>query len=115
MTQQQEDLLNIQPTYGTAGFRNAMVDNIVHDKMQELINQLGPIYQYPYEEESVNDKNCSHHISTTTSSNAVTMESIEQIFQKMLQDNNSKSNGRNKNKYPLVSQRHGVNGLSSTY
>ena len=115
MTQQQEDLLNIQPTYGTADFSNAMVESIVHEKMQEFINQMGTIYQYPYEEESVNDKNCSHHISATTSANAVTMESIEQIFQKMLQDKNSKSNGRNKNKASLISTGYGVNGLHITY
>ena len=41
---------------------------------------MGPFHQYPYEEESVNDKNCSQNISTTTSDNTVTMEKIEQMF-----------------------------------
>ena len=41
--QQEEDRLNNQPTCGTASFSNAMVDNIVHEKMQELINQMGNI------------------------------------------------------------------------
>ena len=59
-------------------------------KNQELINQMGPFYQFPSEEESGNDKNCSPNISTTTSVNAVTMENIEQIFQKIFQDKNSK-------------------------
>ena len=57
MTQQEEDCLNNKPTSRTAGYSNAMVDSIVHDKMQELINQKVPFYQYPSEEEPVNDKN----------------------------------------------------------
>ena len=56
MTQQEEDRLSNQPTSGTTGYRNAMIDSIVHDKMQEFINQKGPFYQYPFEEESGNDK-----------------------------------------------------------
>ena len=76
MTQQGEDCLNNQSTSGTAGFSNAMVDSIVHDQIKEFINQMGPFYQYPSDEESFNDKNCSQKISTTTSSHAVTMESI---------------------------------------
>ena len=60
------------------------------DKIQEFINLMGPFYQSSYEDESVNDKNISHNISTTTSANVVTMESIKQMFQKMIQDNNSK-------------------------
>ena len=56
MTQQEEDCLSYQPTYGTTGYSNAMVDNIVHDKIQEFINQMGPFYQYPSEEESGNYK-----------------------------------------------------------
>ena len=67
-----------------------MVDSIVHDKMQEFINKMGPLYQSPYEEDSVNDKKCYHNISTTTSDNEVTIENTEQMFQKMFQDNNSK-------------------------
>ena len=66
-----------------------MVDSIVHEKMQEFINQMGPFYQSPSEEESGNDKNCSSNISATTSANVFTMESIKQIFQKIIQDNNS--------------------------
>ena len=58
--------------------------------MQEFINQMKTFYQYPYEYESINDKNCSQNIPTTKSANTVTMENIEQIFQKMFQDNNSK-------------------------
>ena len=69
-----------------------------------------PLYKYPLEEESVNDKNCPHNIYMVTSYNAVTMESIEQMFQKMLQDKNSKSYGINSNKSPLVAQGHGANG-----
>ena len=67
-----------------------MINSISHDKIQEFINKMGPFYQYPYEEESGNDKNCSPNISTTTSANAVTMGSIEQILHKMFHDNNSK-------------------------
>ena len=52
--------------------------------MRELFNQMGPFYQSPYEEGSVND-NIFHNISTTTSTNAVTMDSIKQILRKMLQ------------------------------
>ena len=51
---------------------------------------MGSFYQYQYEEESANNKKFSHNISTTTSVNAVTMENIEQIFQKIFQDKNSK-------------------------
>ena len=77
MTQQEEDCLNNQPTSTTIGFSNAAVDSILYSKMQELFNKMGLFYQSPYEEELFNDKNCSHNISTTTSANAVTMESIE--------------------------------------
>ena len=49
---------------------------------------MGTFYQSPYEEESGNDKNCSPNISTTTSANAVTMESIEQMLHNKFQDNN---------------------------
>ena len=77
MTQQEEDLLNNQPTSGTAGFSNTVVHSIVNDKIQELINQIGPFNHSPSEKESVNDKTCPQNISTTTSANAVTMENIE--------------------------------------
>ena len=77
MTQQEEYRLSNQPTSGTTGYINAMIDSIVHDKRQEFINQMGPFYQFPSEEESGNDKDCYPNISTTTSSNAFTMESIE--------------------------------------
>ena len=76
---------------------------------------MGPLYQYPHEEELVNDKNCSQNISTKTNANAVTTENIEQMFQKMFQDNNSKSNGRNNNKSPFIVQGRDVNILSITY
>ena len=92
-----------------------MIDSIVHEKMQEFINKMGPLYQSPSEEESGNDKNFSPNISTTTSDNAVTMKSIEQILHQMIQDNNSKSNRRNNNKSPFIAQRHDVNGLPTTY
>ena len=65
MTQQEEDLLNNQPISGTTGFSKAMVDSIVHKKIQEFINQMVPFYQSSFEQESVNDINCSHNISTT--------------------------------------------------
>ena len=55
MTQQEEDRLNNKPTSGTAGFSNNMLDSIVHEKMEESINQMWPFYQYLSEEESVND------------------------------------------------------------
>ena len=74
-----------------------------------------PFYQSSSEEESVNDKNYSPNISTITSANAVTMESIEQMFNKIFQNNNSKSNNKNKNKYPLIAKLHDVNGLPITY
>ena len=76
MTQQEEDSLNNQPRSLTTGYRNAIIDSIVHDRMQELINQLGPLYQSLSKEESGNEKNCSPNISTTTSANVVTMEII---------------------------------------
>ena len=65
-------------------------DRIVHENIQEFINQMGPFYQSSYEDESVNDKNFSRNISTATSANVVTMESIKQMSQKIIQDNNSK-------------------------
>ena len=40
MTQQEEDRLNNKPTSGTAGFSNNMLDSIVHEKMEESINQM---------------------------------------------------------------------------
>ena len=83
MTQQEEDRLSNQPTSTTTGYSNAIIDSIVHDKMQEFINQMGPFYQYPPEEESDNDKKCSPNISTATGDNAVTMESIEQMIHKI--------------------------------
>ena len=43
-------------------------------------------YKATSEEESANDKNFPHNISTLTSDNAVTMEGIEQMSQKMLQE-----------------------------
>ena len=43
------------------------------------------------------------------------MESIEKMFHKMFQNNISKSNGRNNNKSPLISQEHDVNGVPITY
>ena len=63
MTQQEEDCLNNQPTSGTAGFRNVVVYSIVHDKMQQFINQMETFYQYPYEEESLNIKLFSQHFN----------------------------------------------------
>ena len=50
MTQQEEDRLNNQRTSGTSGFSNAVVGSIVHDKIQEFVNQMGPVYQSPSEE-----------------------------------------------------------------
>ena len=92
-----------------------MIDIIVNDKMQEFINQMVPFYHSPSEEESGNDKNCYLIISTTTSANAVTMESIEKMFHKIFQDNNSKSNSRNNNKNSLIAQGHDGNGLPIPY
>ena len=37
------------------------------------------------------------------------------MFQKKIQDNNSKLNGRNNNKYPLIAQEKNPNGLPITY
>ena len=45
MTQQEEDCLNNQQKSGTGDFSNAMVDNIVHNKTQEFINKMVPVYQ----------------------------------------------------------------------
>ena len=42
MTQQQEDLLNNKPTYGTGGFRNAMFDNLVYEKFNNLSIKWDP-------------------------------------------------------------------------
>ena len=91
-----------------------MVDNIVHNKMQECINKMVPFYKSLPEEEPDNNKKCSQNISTTTSSNAVTMESIEQIFQEIFQDNNSKLNVINNNKAPLIEQGHNTNSIPIT-
>ena len=46
--------LSNQPTSRTTGYITTMIDSIVHDKMQEFINKMGPLYQSPYEEESGN-------------------------------------------------------------
>ena len=92
-----------------------MIDRILHDKMQEFINQMGTFYHSPSGEESVNDKNCSPNISTTTSANAVTMESIEQMLHHFFQYKNSKSNSINNNKSPLISQGYDTNGIPITY
>ena len=81
-----------------------MIDRIVNDKMQELINKMVPLYQSPSEEKSSNKKNSSPNISTTTSANVVTMERIEQMFHKIFQYKNLKSNSRNKNKAPFITQ-----------
>ena len=77
-----------------------MFDRIVHDNIQEFINQMVPFHQSPSEMESVNYKKCSRNIFTTKS--AYTMGSIKQMFHKMFQNNNSIQNGINNNKYPLV-------------
>ena len=63
MTQQEEYRLSNQPTPGTTGYRNSMIDSIVNETMQEFINQMGPFYQSPSEEESGNDKNRYPNIS----------------------------------------------------
>ena len=76
---------------------------------------MGPFYQYPSEEELGNYKTNSPKISTTTSNNAVTMESIEQMLHKKIQDKNSKSNIRNNNKSPFIAQRQDANVLPITY
>ena len=86
MNQQKEYCLSNQPTSGTTGYSNAIIDSIVNKKMQEFMNQMGLFYQYPFEEESGNNKTCSPNNYTTTSDNAVTMEGIEQMSQKMLQE-----------------------------
>ena len=67
-----------------------MVDSIVHDKTQELINQMGPFYQSPSEEKPGNDLKCSCNLYKAASVNVVTMESIKEMFQKTLKDKNSK-------------------------
>ena len=76
---------------------------------------MGPLYKSPSEEESGNEKNCSPNISTTTRANLVTMESIENFLHKMFQDENSKSNSRNRNKSPLIAQGHDVDDIPITY
>ena len=50
MTQQEENSLSNHPTSVTTGYSNAMIDKIVHEKIQEFINQMGTLYQYPSEE-----------------------------------------------------------------
>ena len=81
MILQEDDCLGNQPTSRTVGFSNAMVDDILYNKIQEFIKQLGPLYQAPTEEESVNDKKFPCNISTFTGANSVPMEGIEQMFQ----------------------------------
>ena len=76
---------------------------------------MGSSYQSTSEEESVNDKNCPHNTSTVASANAVIMEIIKQTFNKMFQDNNSKSIVRINNKSPLIVQVHVVNCILITY
>ena len=115
MTQQEEDRLSNQQTSVTTGYSNVMIDSIVHGKMQEFINKMRPFYHSPCEEKSGNEKNCSPNISTATSANAVTMESIEQMLHNCFQDNNSKSNSRNNNKAPLIKQVYDMNGIPITY
>ena len=50
MTQQEEDRLSNQPTSGRTGYINVMIDRILHDKMQEFINKMVPLYQSISEE-----------------------------------------------------------------
>ena len=50
MIQQEEYRLSIKQAYRVEGFSNTMVDDIVHGKIQEFINQMGPFYQAPSEE-----------------------------------------------------------------
>ena len=45
MTKQEEDRLNNQPTSGTAGLSNAMVDRIVHDKNSIIHQSNGTLLQ----------------------------------------------------------------------
>ena len=73
MIQQEEYCLSIKQAYRVEGFSNTMVDDIVHGKIQQFINQMGPFYQAPSEEKPVNDKNCPIKIYTSTSTNAITM------------------------------------------
>ena len=75
MTQQEENRLNNKLTSIIAGFSNAIIDSIVHDKIQEFINQMGSFFQSPYEEESVNDKHFSRNISTTSPQQQVLIQS----------------------------------------
>ena len=49
VTQQEKYRISSQPTSGTVGFSNSVIGRIVNNKMQESINQMGPLYQYPYE------------------------------------------------------------------
>ena len=56
MIQQEWDHISNHPTSGTSGFIKSMVDGIVHNKIQELTNQMGTFYQSLYEEEPINDK-----------------------------------------------------------
>ena len=45
LSQQEKDSLNNQPTTVTVGFINSMVDSIVHDKIQEFMNQMVLFYK----------------------------------------------------------------------
>ena len=108
MNQQENYCLNNKPTSVTADFINTMVGSIVHYKMKEFINQMGPLYKSKYEEEPVNDKNSPHNIYILTRPNATTMVIMEQMFQELLQDKNSKQNNRNNNKYALMAQGHKI-------
>ena len=50
MTLQEEDRLRNKPTSDAEGFGNAMVDNIVHNKVQAFTYQMGTFYQAPTKE-----------------------------------------------------------------
>ena len=58
--------------------------------MQALTDQMALFYQDPTEEEPVNDEKCTSRIPESSSADYITMEGIQKMFQKMLQEKNQK-------------------------
>ena len=109
--------LGNRPTSGTTGYINVVIDSIVHDKVQEFINRMGPFYQSPYEEISGNDQNT---VLPSSTQQQMLMQSLWKALNKFsikcFKIKIQKLKGRNDNKSPLICKRtHDANGLHITY
>ena len=78
MTQQEEDHLSHQPTSGTKGYSIVIIDRIVHEKIQEFTNKMGPFYQSP----SVEESGILKTVITTSPQQQVLMKSLWKALNK---------------------------------